>query len=435
VRILITNIVVLNGGDGAILFGMLKALKRAFGDDCEITVFASEPLVAKRMYPEIDFRETLGLAATRAPQTRYLGRIVRTVRSALYLAATWCRVNHMGFMARLPLPTERAQDLETYARADLVISSGGTYLKEEYGLVSQICDYRMTLLLRRPLAFFTQTLGPFTRPESRARMRPILNSARCILLRDERSRQNLLDIGVDVGGIQFSADAAFALADPGVLEAAKHRTLPTNRPLRVAISVRHWPHFKTMSTAEGMNRYVEMVAGVTEWLVKTLSAEVTFLSTCQGIPEYQDDSEIACHVVERLSRDTAARVKVVREFVRFDVLLQRLPEFDLVLATRMHMGILASMAGTPAIPIVLEFKAKELFTKLGLGEWVIEVENCDVDSATDRVQGFIDAIPDLRQELFRRVECERASAMHAGMCLKESLRPALGVRANAVTDH
>lgn len=422
-RILITNIVVLNGGDGAILFGMIKALRQAFGEDTEFIVFASEPAAATRMYPEIQFRKTIGLAATRAPAKRYIGRLVRTFRSVLYLAAAWCRGRHLRFVSRELLSKEAAQDMETYANADLVVSSGGTYLNEDWGMVSQICDYRITLLLRRPLAFFTQTLGPFTQPESQAQMRSIFNSAGCILLRDERSRQNLRDIGVEAARIRLAADAAFALADPQVLEQAKHRTFPTNRPLRVAISVRYWPHFKRASTVEGMDRYIRTMAMVTDWLVNARGAEVTFLSTCQGIPEYEDDSEIACRVVERLAKDTAARVRVVREFVRFDSLLKRLPEFDLVLATRMHMAILSLIGGTPAIPFVLEFKTKELFAKLGLAEWVIEVENCDMESVVKLIGRFIEAMPSFRDQLFSRVECERATAMEAGFHVQSSLRP------------
>jgi len=428
-RILITNIVVLNGGDGAILFGMLKALRRAFGENCEFVVFASEPATAARMYPEIQFRQTIGLAATHAPAKRYIGRIVRTGRSVLYLAAAWFRANRLGFMVRLLLPKETARDMETYARADLVVSSGGTYLNEDWGMVSQICDYRITLLLRRPLAFFTQTLGPFTHPESQANIRTIFNQACCILLRDERSRENLREIGVEDAKICLAADAAFALADPQVLEQAKHRTFPTNRPLRVAISVRRWPHFKRTSTVEGMDRYIRTMATVTDWLVNTLRAEVTFLSTCQGIPEYEDDSEIACRVVERLAKDTAARVRVVRDFVRFDSLLKRLPEFDLVLATRMHMAILSLIAGTPAIPFALEFKTKELFAKLGLAEWVIDVEEFDVEPVKKLVGRFIEAMPSFRNKLFAGVERERASAMAAGVCLKGLSHPTPGLKA------
>lgn len=44
------------------------------------------------MFPEIEFRETLGLAAVRAPfaHIRYLGRIFRTLQQARYKFVAWC---------------------------------------------------------------------------------------------------------------------------------------------------------------------------------------------------------------------------------------------------------------------------------------------------------------------------------------------------------
>jgi colanic acid/amylovoran biosynthesis protein len=252
-------------------------------------------------------------------------------------------------------------------------------------------------------------------------MRPIFNSARCILLRDERSRQNLLEIGVEDARIHIAADAAFALADPQVLEQAKHRTLPTDRPLHIAISVSHWPHFKGMTTAQGMERYLNVMGDITRWLVNDFKAEVAFLSTCQGNPEYQDDSEIACRVVERLAPSVASRVTVVREFVRFDALLERLPAFDLVLATRMHMAILSLMAGTPAIPLALEFKTNELYANLGLADWVLNVEQFDSASARRKISDFLAHLPGLRAGLFSRVEQQRATALEGGRQLRDLL--------------
>ena len=420
-RILITNIVVLNGGDGAILFGMLKALRRAFGEDCEFIVFASEPQVAKRMYPEIEFRETLGLAATRAPQKRYIGRIIRTIRTSSYLFCAWCHARGLRFVPRLFLGAARARDFTTYASADLVVSSGGTYLKEDYGVTSQICDYRITLLLGRPLVFYTQTLGPFTHPSSQAALAPIFNASRGVLLRDERSRQNLRDIGVRPDHLRVSPDAAFALADSAVLERARARRMPTDRPLRIAVSVRHWPHFKGLSLAEGMERYLNLMADLTRWLLNELHTEVTFLSTCQGNPEYSDDSEIAGQVVALLDAEIAARVKVVREFVRFDALLERLPHFDLVIATRMHMAILSLMAGTPAIPLVLEFKTNELYAGLGLADWVVNVEDFNPAAFRRTISDFLMRVDGLRPDLFQRVAAHRAAALIGGAQLREKL--------------
>ena len=57
--------------------------------------------------------------------------------------------------------TER-RDLLEYKTADLIVSSGGTYLVENYSLAARIFDYQLSLYLDRPLVFFTQSLGPFS---------------------------------------------------------------------------------------------------------------------------------------------------------------------------------------------------------------------------------------------------------------------------------
>jgi colanic acid/amylovoran biosynthesis protein len=423
-RIIITNIVVLNGGDGAILFGMIKALRQAFGEDCEFIVFASEPQAAKRMYPEIDFRETLGLAATRAPQIRYLGRIIRTLRSSTCLFCAWCHARGLRVVPRLLLGAEKARNLATYANADLVVSSGGTYLKEEYGMGSQICDYRLTLLLGRPLVFYTQTLGPFTRGEYKVALRSIFNSAQAILLRDERSRKNLLDIGVSDSKIHLAADAAFALAKPAELETAARRKFPTS-PARVVISVREWQHFKSVSNEEGMRWYVEAVVATVRQLVHQHGVEVTFLSTCQGNPEYDDDSKLATRIVATLDAATTAHIQVVRGFVRFDELMKRLLEFDLCIATRMHMCILALISGVPVLPIAYEFKTQELFAHLGLEKWVTDIESISADGFVDRVENFLKAMPELSGPVFQKVLELHYSAADSAAKIKSSFRMAV----------
>jgi colanic acid/amylovoran biosynthesis protein len=420
-KILITNIVVLNGGDGAILFGMIKTLRRAFGDDCKILVYASRPDVASRMFPEIEFRETLGLAATRAPfaNVRFMGRICRTLQQIRYLTVAWCWVRGLRFLACL-LPNPQRGYLKEYASADLVASSGGTYLKEEYGVISQVCDYRLTLLLRRPLVFFTQSLGPFTHSATRRTMKSIFSQSLCLLLRDYQSRNNVQDLGVTGVPIHLAADAAFALADPAVLEAAKKNDASPHARLRVVISVRHWPHFATCTNEEGMARYRQSIAAGIRGLI-ALGADVTFLSTCQGIPEYTDDSVEAEQVVRLLDTETASRVHIVRVFVRFDELMVRLREFDLCIGTRMHMCILSLISGIPVLPIAYEFKTHELFDELGLGEWVTDIESISPEMFPEHVQDFLHAIPEFREALFGKVLKLQESALQSGIYIRDVL--------------
>lgn len=419
--ILITNIVVLNGGDGAILFGMIKILRHAFGEDCDILVYASKPEVASRMYPEIAFRETLGLAATRAPfsRKRYLGRLFREFQMARYKTVAWCWAKGFRFAARL-LPRQQHEYLKEYAAADFVASSGGTYLKEEYGVLSQASDYILTLLLQRPLVFFTQTLGPFRQPGTQKLLAPIFSQSLCILLRDEKSRRHLLDLGVNDATIHLAADAAFAIADPTVIEAARRQKQSGHAPFKVAISVRHWPHFATCSNEEGMARYRQSIAEAARRLVAQ-GAEVTFISTCQGIAEYDDDSAEADAIVRLLEPAIASKVSVVHEFVRFDDLMRRLQDFDLCIGTRMHMCILSLISGTPVLPIAYEFKTQELFSQLELQDWVTDIESITPGAFAARVEAFQQAIPSVRECLFDKVLVLHHSSLEAGKRIKAAL--------------
>lgn len=422
--ILITNIVALNGGDGAILFGMIKILRHAFGDDCRIRVYASEPEATSRMFPEVEFRETLGLAATRAPfaQTRYLGRLFRELQQAHYMMVAWCWGKGIRAAAQA-LPRRQREYLREYASADFIASSGGTYLKEEYGVLSQACDYTLTLLLKRPLVFFTQSLGPFRQPATRRTLTPIFQQAQCIMLRDEKSRQHLLDLGVNDATISLAADAAFGLADPDVIESARIRKRDHGGPLKVAISVRRWAHFATCTNEDGMSRYRQSVAEAVRRLVAQ-GAKVTFISTCQGIAEYDDDSREADAIVGLLEPEIASRVQVVHEFIRFDDLMLRLQDFDLCIGTRMHMCILSLISGTPVLPIAYEFKTQELFSGLGMAEWVSDIESISPAAFAERVFAFQRAVPKLQESLFSGVLALHQSAMQAGSKIRDALESA-----------
>jgi colanic acid/amylovoran biosynthesis protein len=71
-------------------------------------------------------------------------------------------------------------------------------------------------------------------------------------------------------------------------------------------------------------------------------------------------------------------------------------EFDGLIATRMHAAILALSAGVPALGISYEFKTEELFRRMGLGEWVTDIEEIAPESFTELVMRFTDALPSLR---------------------------------------
>lgn len=418
-KILITNIVTMNVGDAAILYAMIDVLRNAFGDNTHFIVYDKHGDVPKHYYPDLEFRRLL--YHTRESLTAQRGLLFRRLDELRFKVGLRFIKQNIPLLPQIFLNSIERRDLLEYKTADLIVSSGGTYLVENYSMAPRIFDYQVSHHLKRPLAFFTQSLGPFSNPENREALRPIFENSVAILLRDEQSLRHLRELGVNNKNVHVVADAAFALSDLEALEAAKAPVETSGKRLKVAISVREWKYFKTVESSEGMDRYYRALRALSAHLVEKYDAEVNFLSTCQGMPEYwTDDSRVAQKIVDGLSPNTRKSVSVDSNFHAPGVLARILKDYDLVIATRMHMAILALGVGTPVFPIAYEFKMQELFERLGLPGLAQDIELMSGEALLQAFDEFLEGLPDIRERLFTAVEKERESALMSGHVVKQA---------------
>lgn len=415
-KILITNIVTLNAGDAAILYAMIDVLAAAFGDNTQFIVYDKHGNAPSRYYPELEFRKLLYLSR----ESKNTGPL-RRFGEIRFKLGLWSIKHGIPLLPQVFLGDIERREAREYKTADLIVSSGGTYLVENYSLAARVFDYQLSLYLEKPLVFFTQSLGPFADPSNRKALLPIFSDSIAILVRDERSRRNLAELGVNNPNIHLAADAAFALSDLQALNAAKLPVEKSSKRMRVAISVREWRHFKSIAPEQGMKQYIDALRALSDHLVEKHNAEITYLSTCQGMPEYwTDDSKLAQSIVDGLSETTRQSVSVDSSFHQPAELAQMLKSYDLVIATRMHMAIIALGVGTPVLPIAYEFKMQELFERLGQARWVQELETISRDGLIRSVDGFLAELPAIREPLFAAVEKEYASAIASGEIVKQA---------------
>ena len=407
-RVLVSTIVALNPGDAAILRGTERLLQQAFGESVEVVAVDKNATAASALYPWMRFAPSLF-----APKQR--GGIGRTITRLGYEHRLWRfdawrlrsagRLMRYGWHRAAALFSSNGERnvLAEYLRADLVVASGGTYLVPTYDVEPPLRDYELTLALDRPLAFMPQSMGPFTNTRLLKRFANVFGRSRFVFVRDEQSRQHLESIGVPGARVRIVPDAAFALATSPSTDTAPRvpAVAPTASPVRrVAISVREWKHFADGSGDGGEDRYFEGVAALANWLVTTHDAEVTFLSSCQGIPDYwTDDAVTARRVVARLDSAVAARVTVDGAFRDPEALQATLGTFDLVVATRMHVAILALCAGCPVLPIAYEFKTTELFKRLRLAWLAVPIEEATADGLIGRAERLLREWPTVRETL------------------------------------
>ncbi len=360
-KIAITNNIALNGGDAAILLGMVKALRQRFGHDTEFVVTGTSPEVCAELYPEFKWCEVLGRIADDTPYNhiRVIGRLARLVKRYRIYTAAYLRRFHIP-LYRLLLNREEALILNEYATSDYIISSGGTYLIEPYGITPQYVDYRISSILGKPLVLYTQSMGPFVRKDTKDRMRWIFNHCQTILLRDQKSADNVRELNIKNSSIvHVVSDAAFALGDIDKMMSRKEETM--NQHHNVAISVRDWAHTSDHTT---MPRYKQCIADAVVQLIDK-GYRIHFFSTCQGIPVYTDDNKIVDDILDIIPNMYHSSIITYREYLPIPEILKLLEQMDFIIATRLHMSILALISGTPVYPIAYEFKTVELYQSLG----------------------------------------------------------------------
>ncbi len=434
-KILVTNTVMLNGGDAAILLSIINRLKSEFGRDTELIIYDSQPEIAKRYYPKLNLRKLIYQNLTDTPSMKdlgdsFIGRSLRfffnkilqfflSINPPRFYFAAWCCQHKLDLITKLLLNDRELQDIHNYSCADLIVSTGGTYLVENYPLDSRIFDYKISLLMQKPLVFYTQSLGPFLSNKNKYTFPDIFNRSLLILLRDEASLKHLQDIQVDMKKAYVSSDVVFAFTEGLEQEDNFNFDSIANFPLKIAVSVRNWQYFKTTDAQTGMNMFRKSLSAVTKYLVEKYNAEITYISTCQGIPDYwNDDSKVALEIVESLPIEIQKQVNVDRDFHSPQELIGILNSYDLVIATRMHMAILSLVAGTPVFPIAYEFKTKELFERLEMGEWIQDIENVQEESIIASMKLFIENLPEIKQKLSINVKNERERALESAKIVK-----------------
>lgn len=358
-KTIITNVVLSNSGDAAILRGICKALiEQGIGSQDNVVVFDSNSAATSSLYPDLRVRQLL----TIAPPSRIRGgaRLGTAIRRAFVRRlAAGSSLAKWAVTRTFLRHTSFGQTYAEFADADLVISTGGTYLVDHYDFESRAEELELARHLGKPVYLWTQSMGPFESVKARRSIERIIAVTDRAYLRDARSEAYWRGVAGRDSSAVVAADAAFAL------EPLPRSSNATER--RVIISVREWRH--SGPTGESFDEAAYR-GGLREAALRAAARgyDVTAMSTCQGIAGYLDDSVKAREYFEDMA------VVVDGSFHTPEGLLSAIADSPLVVTTRMHLAILALVAGVPVVAIAYEFKTMELFESLGLGRFVLPID-------------------------------------------------------------
>jgi colanic acid/amylovoran biosynthesis protein len=356
VRFLITNSVPLNGGDEALLRATIAFLTDEF-PNCHIKVLCKDVESCRRYCPDLELGSDLEFVR---PST-VASRLVLKARGILHELVCFPIAPRISFAS---LNKEERGIIDDYNFADLVISSAGGFLHDYYDIRQRLIGFEMALSLGKRVVIIGQSIGPFWKWRSMRLVRRALGRLDAILLRENHSLGHLRDSRVDQSRVFVSTDIAFYWR-----RMAPELYIAKRGPVRrIALSFRDW-HSDGVSVETIVQRAAELCRHL---LNRSADIDLVFVSTCQGVPHYADDSAVAKKIVRALPAMLQSRCAIDQRRYAPDRLIWRYSQMDAYIGMRLHGAILAMLGGTAAMAIAYEDKTPGIFATLGLEQFQVD---------------------------------------------------------------
>jgi colanic acid/amylovoran biosynthesis protein len=348
-RILITFGVPQNTGDMALLESLCYLVEKQY-PDAKIVISSDFPELAidsKIVIDHIlDFESALFLDQNR----------LKTIILKYLQKISW----KFGFAEKLKL---KARWTTSYTRlffkcvqeADIVLLAPGGYLNSSYDLKLKLWKINKLLDYGKRVIIPGQSVGPIKIRDERNFI-STLKRLKSVIVREKISYEYLKSLGME--NLYLSTDFGYILHE----KYARYYQEKKNKSIiRIAMSVRDWNN--------DWEEIKEKFKTIITYLFNLIpELHITFLSTCQGKTNYSDDSKLALEIVNEI--DTKGNnLTVNRDYHSPVELIEAYQKYDLYIGMRMHGGILAMLAGTPAILIGYEHKSAGIMENMRTGKY------------------------------------------------------------------
>lgn len=361
-KVLIINAVPVNNGDAALVLALYGAMKER---GLEVAIATHRYELVQNYYPKVNLVKDL---------LDY--PIIKKSRFLKYLL--------IPFLILF---------LKQYREADTIVGAPGGYVNSYYGIFDKLYVLFICKLLGKKTAIYSQSIGPLNAKDAK-RFSFFTRYIDLLYVRDQISYD--IATGNSVGGerIRLTEDAAFLLTPD---------FSGTKNGKKVAVSVRDWAFDN-----RDRERYYSLIAELVKICARKGYA-VEFISTCQGVPGYVDDSQVADKIV-RTHLDGIDDVTILHGRFTLDEFRSKLREYDFVIGTRLHMCILSMLNGIPAFNISYEIKGKECYAYLGLSEISVDY-NDEQEKAVEAFEYLVSNMDMLRQYVRERIAASHSDAV------------------------
>lgn len=376
-KILVINQYAGNKGDRAVAYFVIRELARNGVKDVALSTHdrsfwpnANDIFGAQvRLVPWAESSERRhgfsGWLAARGQRTRsrYALQLVETLFSKGFKSKG---------ISRLVCNREFFQELN---RSDIVVSTGGHHVTTRFVPEAgawQYLDMTVALLCEKPLALWSQTIGPlvFKEEKNRSFVRSLLSSCTNIVIREAESLLVLKELGVKLDNVHETFDSVFGLND-----VLTDYVIPSRRQTNVGIAV----YNAEARTTEKYNDYVLQMAKILDGICEMGLTPLFFPHELKGATV--DDRCCIRDIIN--SAKSGNLCKVLEDDLGPVGHLHKVAECRLFIGHKTHSVVFALTAGTPLLALAYHPKTVKFMEQYQLQDFCLNDESLNAENALE----------------------------------------------------
>jgi polysaccharide pyruvyl transferase WcaK-like protein len=408
-----------NMGSMGYLMGLIKSI-RAYVPGAEITILGYKPRYKK-------FESLLGINIRKHPWNSGMPGFLGYVGAACWCFSDFCYCSFLRLIGKI---NKRIKT--PYDQYDIVIDSNEDSLDEVHGKINVTLSLLETFLewavFRRPMITTPTDVRIISNPFNRWFSRYTLNRLDIIALRDKRSYERCLQLGINKPQITYTGDAAFLL-EPASTERAQQILHEEHITIKRHPFIGFSPNFvemyyiafsNNMLREDRANKYVDLMANLLDYIVEKYQAFICFIPHVKSTD--MDDRITANKIFDKVKHHESMMI------LKGDYLPSEIKGVisccDLVISGRMHPCIAATSQGIPALAIAYVDKFVRIIGEImGQEKYIVDIRNRDPKDLLPDLKSKFDLLwaerENIHRYLLKRVEPVQKQAMLYGKLIKE----------------
>ncbi len=255
---------------------------------------------------------------------------------------------------------------EALDHTDIVIGTGGhrvTTLLIEDVRIPATFDMALALLKKKPIVFWSQTIGPlnFKSDKNRMLIQKILTEAWRMIIRDKGSVEELATMGISKEKISETRDSVL-----GLFDVVKKPVKPTKRKAILGISV----YMIQKRTAKQQDLYSDALSRLANHAVENGYSVLFF-------PMQRPATDLPC--IKSILRKCKYKdsCSVLEGDPETEEHIHKVAQCRLFVGHKTHSVVFALATGTPVIAIAYHQKTQDFMDQFGISQYCIsDAELC-----------------------------------------------------------